>query len=72
MEEELKEELEDEIEEEEHITTKQLISRLLELDPDGTKEIYLEFSDDEWYSEWADKYNFQIDDKNHNIIKIVL
>ena len=72
MEEELKEELEDEIEEEEHITTKQLISSLLELDPDGTKEIYLEFSDDEWYNEWADKYNFQIDDKNHNIIKIVL
>ena len=61
-----------EIEEEQHITTKQLIARLLELDPDGTKEVYLEFSDDEWYNEWADKYNFQIDDKNHNIIKIVL
>lgn len=61
-----------EIEEEEHITTKQLIARLLELDPDGTKEVYLEFSDDEWYNEWADKYNVQIDDKNHNIIKIVL
>ena len=61
-----------EIEEEEHITTKQLISRLLELDPGGTKEVYLEFSDDEWYNEWADEYNFQIDDKNHNIIKIIL
>lgn len=61
-----------EIEEEEHITTKQLISRLLELDPDGTKEVYLEFSDDEWYNEWANEYNVQIDDKNHNIIKIVL
>ena len=61
-----------EIEEEEHITTKQLISRLLELDPDGTKEVYLEFSDDEWYNEWANEYNVQIDDKNHNIIKIVI
>ena len=68
----MKEELEDEIEEEQHITTKQLISRLLELDPDGTNEVYLEFSDDEWYNEWADEYNVQIDDKNHNIIKIVL
>ena len=72
MKEELKEELEDEIEEERHITTKELIARLLKLDPDGTKEVYLEFSDDEWYNEWANEYNVQIDDKNHNIVKIIL
>lgn len=72
MKEELEEELEEEIEEEPIMTTKQLISRLLEIDPDGNKQVYIEFGDDEYYTRGLDYYDAHIDDNNHNIIMITL
>ena len=45
------------------ITTKQLIAKLLELDPDGNKEIYLECGDD-YYSGRLYEDNIEVYDDN--------
>ena len=65
--------------EEQAMTTKQLITKLLELDPDGNKEIYLEkvihgaFSDGACHiqKEFTDN-RIRIDNENHNIIKFTM
>lgn len=56
--------------EEHYITTKQFVSRLLELDPSGNKEIYLEVLGDDYYSHGL-RYesDLQADDE-HNIINL--
>ena len=56
--------------EESYITTKQLISRLLEIDPNGNKEIYLEVLGDDHYSHGLlYESDLQADD-DHNIINL--
>lgn len=45
------------------ITTKELIAKLLELDPDGNKHIYLECGDD-YYSDWLDENGIEVYDDN--------
>ena len=55
-----------EIKEERGITTKQLIAKLLEIDPDGNKNIYLECGDD-YYSGWLHGDNIEVDNKNNMI-----
>ena len=60
------------------LTTKQLIAKLQELDPNGNKKVCLEkayygFSDDIYYIQ--DRLTddaISIDDKNDNIIKITM
>ena len=52
--------------EERGITTKQLIAKLLELDPDGNKNVYLECEDD-YYSGWLHRDNIEVDNKNNMI-----
>ena len=60
------------------LTTKQLIAKLQELDPDGNKKVCLEkacygFSDGTYYIQ--DRLTdgaISIDDKNDNIIKITM
>lgn len=59
--------MEEEIKEERGITTKQLIAKLLEIDPDGNKNIYLECGDD-YYSGWLDGDNIEVDNKNNRIM----
>ncbi len=49
------------------ITTKELIAKLLEIDPSGNKEIYLECGDD-YYSGYLDKDNIEADNNNNRII----
>lgn len=64
---------------EQAMTTKQLITKLLELDPDGNKKVYLEkviygaFSDGAYHiqDELTDN-RIRIDNKNHNIIKFTI
>lgn len=64
---------------EDAMTTKELISKLLELDPNGNKKVYLEkiihgaFSDGAYHikDEFTDKH-IRIDNKNHNIIKFTM
>ena len=50
-------------EERKGLTTKQLIAKLLELDPDGNKHIYLECGDD-YYSDWLDENGIEVYDDN--------
>ena len=65
--------------EEQAMTTKQLITKLLELDPDGNKKVYLEkvihgaFSDGAYHiqNELTDN-RIRIDNENHNIIKFTI
>ena len=57
-----------EIEEERGLTTKQLIAKLLELDPDGNKHVYLECGDD-YYSDWVYADKIEVDNDN-NIVTI--
>ena len=60
------------------LTTKQVIAKLQELDPDGNKKVCLEkayhgFSDDTYYIQ--DRLTdgaIRIDNKNNNIIKITM
>ena len=49
------------------ITTKELIAKLLEIDPSGNKEIYLESGDD-YCSGWLDGDNIQVDNDNNSVI----
>ena len=49
------------------ITTKQLISRLLEIDPDGNKFITVQIPGDDWYTVYDD---FEIGNYNDIIIRI--
>ena len=61
------------------MTTKELISKLQKLDPDGNKEVYLEkviygaFSDGACHiqDELTDNH-IRIDNENHNIIKFTM
>ena len=61
------------------MTTKELISKLQKLDPDGNKEIYLEkviygaFSDGACHiqKEFTDDH-IRTDNENHNIIKFTM
>ena len=50
------------------LTTKQLIAKLLELDPSGNKNVYLDCGDD-YYSDWVYEDKIEVDDKN-NILTI--
>ena len=59
--------MEEEIKEERGITTKQLIAKLLEIDPDGNKNIYLDGGDD-YYSGWLDGDNIEVDNNNNRVI----
>ena len=58
--------MEEEIKEERGITTKQLIAKLLEIDPDRNKNIYLECGDD-YYSGWLHGDNIEVNNKNNMI-----
>ena len=58
--------MKEEIKEERGITTKQLIAKLLEIDPDGNKNIYLECGDD-YYSGWLHGDNIEVNNKNNMI-----
>ena len=58
--------MEEEIKEERGITTKQLIAKLIEIDPNGNKNIYLECGDD-YYSGWLHGDNIEVDNKNNMI-----
>lgn len=49
------------------ITSKELIAKLLEIDPSGNKEIYLESGDD-YCSGWLDEDGIQVDNDNNTII----
>lgn len=49
------------------INSKELIAKLLEIDPSGNKEIYLECGDD-YYSGWLHGDNIEVDNKNNAII----
>ena len=49
------------------ITSKELIAKLLEIDPNGNKEIYLESGDD-YCSGWLDEDGIQVDNDNNTII----
>lgn len=44
------------------ITTKQLIAKLLELDPDGNKEVGIETPLDDYCGGWLYEDNIQIDE----------
>ena len=59
--------MEEEIKEERGITTKQLIAKLLEIDPDGNKNIFLECGDD-YYSGWLKKGGIEVDNNNNAIM----
>ena len=60
------------------LTTKELIAKLQELDPDGNKKVCLEkayygFSDGTYYiQDRLTNGAINIDDKNDNIIKITM
>lgn len=49
------------------INSKELITKLLEIDPSGNKEIYLESGDD-YCSGWLDEDGIQVDNDNNTII----
>lgn len=49
------------------ITSKELIAKLLEIDPSGNKEIYLESGDD-YCSGWLDEDGIQVDNDNNTIV----
>ena len=49
------------------ITSKELIAKLLEIDPNGNKEIYLECGDD-YYSDWLQKDGIEVNNNNNAII----
>lgn len=44
------------------ITTKQLISKLLELDPDGNQPVYVDVAGDGWYSGPVYKNEIEVND----------
>lgn len=52
------------------ITTKELIAKLLELDPDGNRQIWVDVVGDGWYSETV--YNNQIEVYDDDSIVIIL
>lgn len=49
------------------ITSKELIAKLLEIDPSGNKEIYLDCGDD-YYSDWLQEDGIEVNNKNNAII----
>ena len=49
------------------ITSKELIAKLLEIDPNGNKEIYLECGDD-YYSDWLQEDGIEVNNNNNAII----
>lgn len=49
------------------ITSKELVAKLLEIDPSGNKEIYLECGDD-YYSGWLHGDNIEVENDNNAII----
>lgn len=49
------------------INSKELIAKLLEIDPNGNKEIYLECGDD-YYSDWLQEDGIEVDNNNNAII----
>lgn len=49
------------------ITSKELIAKLLEIDPSGNKEIYLECGDD-YYSDWLQEDGIEVNKNNNAII----
>lgn len=49
------------------INSKELIAKLLEIDPSGNKEIYLECGDD-YYSDWLQEDGIEVNNNNNAII----
>lgn len=49
------------------ITSKELIAKLLEIDPSGNKEIYLDCGDD-YYSDWLQEDGIEVNNNNNAII----
>ena len=49
------------------ITSKELIAKLLEIDPSGNKEIYLDCVDD-YYSDWLQEDDIEVNNNNNAII----
>ena len=43
------------------MTTKQLIAKLLELDPDGNKRVSVVIPEDDYYGGWIYEENIEID-----------
>ena len=43
------------------MTTKQLIAKLLELDPDGNKQVSVVIPEDDYYGGWIYEENIEID-----------
>lgn len=50
------------------ITTQQLISKLLKLDPDGNKTVYVYVAGDPWYSNAVYKHQIAVDDEYGGIV----
>lgn len=55
------------MEEKRGITSKELIAKLLEIDPSGNKEIYLDCGDD-YYSDWLQEDGIEVNNNNNAII----
>lgn len=50
------------------ITTQQLISKLLKLDPDGNRAVYVYVEGDPWYSNAVYKHLITVDDEYGGIV----
>ena len=50
------------------ITTKELISKLLELDPDGNRQIWVDVVGDGWYSETVYQNQIELDLNDDSIV----
>jgi hypothetical protein len=50
------------------ITTKELIAKLLELDPDGNRQIWVDVAGDGWYSETVYNGQIELDDNDDSIV----
>ena len=50
------------------ITTKELIAKLLELDPDGNRQIWVDVVGDGWYSETVYQNQIELDLNDDSIV----
>lgn len=50
------------------ITTKQLISKLLELDPDGNRQVWVYVAGDIWYNGTIYNGQIELDDGDESIV----
>lgn len=55
----------------EPITTKELIAKLLELDPDGNRQIWVDVVGDGWYSETVYQNQIELYDGDDSIVIIL-